>query len=111
MITINIFSYQFLAVDLQFVRAIDNLIVDISKITHELNIKTTVFKVSSYDIESIERPGMADMALVIDSNPAGIYIYYRRIKRDKFFFFTSKRIIYMNGHIFLLKTYSAGDED
>lgn len=111
MVTINIFSHQLLTINLQFVRAIDNLIVDISKITYELNIETTIFKVSSYGIESIQRPGMADMALIINSNPAGIYIYYRRIERDKFFFFTSERIIYMNGHIFLLKTYSAGDED
>ncbi len=58
---INILLGQSFPAHPAFIGTVDNLIIDISKISHKCNIVTPIFKITVDNIENHQRAGMADM--------------------------------------------------
>ena len=86
-----------------FIGALEDFIVDISDVTHVVNVVTTLTQIAGDDVEGDHHPGVPQVAVVIHRHAANIHTHFTRHKRGERFFATRQRIVNVHVaiHVFL----------
>ena len=85
-----------------FVRLVDDLVVDVGKVLHELYLVAAVLEVAAQQVENDERTRVADMEVVVYGRAAGIHLYLARRDRNEFFLLTGQCVVEFHGFYLLL---------
>lgn len=79
--------------DALFIGLLDELVIDVGEVLHELYLIAAVFQITAQHIKYADRTGIADMDVVIHGRAAGIDPDLARFQRHKFFLFTGQGIV------------------
>ena len=93
---------------LRVVRLVDDLVVDVGEVLHELDLVAAVLEVAAQQVENDERTRVADMEVVVYGRAAGIHLYLARRDRNEFFLLTGQCVVEFHGFYLLLEMFSAG---
>jgi hypothetical protein len=78
----------------------NNLVIYIREVTHVRDIKAPRAKISHEEIEDDCRPGVSDMAAVIDSDAAHIDAHFPCLQRLKYIFLSGGRVVKSERQLF-----------
>ena len=78
---------------------LDNFVVNIRKVLHELDVIAAVLKIAAQRIKNNERARVADVEIVVHSRAAGVHLDLARLQRDKLFLFARHRVIQFHNSI------------
>ena len=67
-----------------FVCLVDDLVVDVGEVLHELHLVAAVLKVAAQQVEHDERARVADVEVVVHGRAAGIHFDLARGDRNEF---------------------------
>ncbi len=76
-----------------FLRAVDDLVVDIGEIPHIGHVKTLAPEVPLDQVESHGPACMSEVGKIIHGHAAGIHGHLAGMDRDKFLFFPAQGIV------------------
>ena len=74
-------------------RPVNHLVINVSKILHEIYFIAYMLKIAAQHIKDYERPRIANVKIIIDSRPARVerdlfFIFFKFLQRNKLFFLT-----------------------
>ena len=110
-ILINKSVGKFLYSNAFFIGSSDHFVIDICEILDKSNLITFPLQLPSQHVKRDERPGIADMEIIIHSRAARIDTHFSIMDRLKSFFFTGHAVIDLHNdyllYFFLIKSLSS----
>ena len=90
---LNILLRYFLGSDALLFRTVDNLVIDIRKVSYIGDLVSLADKVVADHVKSNSPAGMAKMGMVVYRDPAGVEQHYAGLDRNKFLFFSGQGVV------------------
>ena len=85
-------------VDPFLVGPVDDLVVDVREVADIGDLISAVSKIAIDHVEDDGGPGMADMAEVVDRDPADIHPHLILLEGNKILFLSCQRVVNANRH-------------
>ena len=76
----------------------NDLVIDVCKVSNKSDPISTVLQGAADRIEDDGRPGMADVAEVVDCNPSNIHPHPFVMEWNKILFLSGQRVVDAKGH-------------
>ena len=102
-VLLDVFLGDFRSADALLLGPVDDLVIHVGKVLHELDLVASVFEVPSECIEHHERSGVSYVKEIVDRRSADIHPDLARLDRYEFFFPVSKRVVnlHVSSYLFM----------
>jgi len=88
----DVFAVDLLPVDAFFVGAVDDLVINVGEVAHEVNVVTEVLEITVKSVEDNGGTGVPHMAVVVNGDPAYIHADLLFFQGNEFFFFSGQGV-------------------